>query len=82
MQNRKSMKSHIQMPKFMLKRFENGENKLFYYDVRKQHAVIFAAYLLPTRSLFKKSGHVAGQLTTPKQAFFPQIDVQRRTKKR
>ncbi|MBR0311036.1 MAG: hypothetical protein IJQ98_01425 [Oscillospiraceae bacterium] len=46
------------------------------------HVVIFAAYLLPTRSLFKKSGHVAGQLTTPKQALFPQIDVQRRTQKR
>lgn len=31
------IQSHIQMPRFMLKRFENEYHKLFYYDVEKRH---------------------------------------------
>jgi len=33
MSDKEEIKSHIQMPKFLLKRFHNERNKFFYYDV-------------------------------------------------
>lgn len=30
------MNSHIQMPRFMLRRFENEDHKLFYHDIEKK----------------------------------------------
>ena len=35
--NTESVKSHIQMPKCILKKFQNRNNRLFYYDVKENH---------------------------------------------
>lgn len=31
----KEIRSHVQMPKSLLKRFQNTKNRFFYYDIRK-----------------------------------------------
>lgn len=33
----KEIRSHVQMPKSLLKRFQNTKNRFFYYDIRKKY---------------------------------------------